>query len=133
MKKIFPFIILAFALPSCMFSHSQGYHAYFCTTTPSHEKRFLFIDDRKVGELPYTADVPECDEMPLHKLTVYAPLSAGEHLVEIKTPGGDILFSEELEVERRKGSSSISSTVEKPGWDTKVKIKDDRLVIELVH
>jgi hypothetical protein len=132
-RKIFLFLVITIILQSCMFSHSHGYHAYFCTTTPSDEKRYLFIDEKEIGVLPYTKDVPECEEMPSHKHAVYTKLSAGEHLVEIKTADGFVLFTEELEVERRKGSSSISSIVEKPGWDTRVKVKDDQIVIELIH
>lgn len=133
LKKIFFILLMAVLLQSCMFGKSQGYHAYFCTTTGSDEPRFLYIDKKKVGELPYTSKVPECEEMPSQKSAVYAALSAGGHLVEIKTADGEVVFSEELEVERRKGASSISSIVEKPGWDTRVKIKDDCLVIELIH
>lgn len=133
MRKVFFFLFIAILLQSCIFSHSHGYHAYFCTTTPSDEKRFLFIDEQKIGELPYVTDAPECKAANLKSHTVYAKLSAGDHLVEIKTANGDILFTEELEVERSSGGSTISSTVEKPGWDTKVKVMNDRLVLELIH
>lgn len=133
LRKIFLFLIIAIILQSCMFSHSHGYHAYFCTSTPSDEKRYLFVDEKEIGVLPYTQEVPECEEMPSDKYAVYTKLSAGEHLVEIRTAEGKIIFAEELEVQRRSGSSSISSTVEKPGWDTRVKVKDDQIVIELIH
>lgn len=132
-KKIIFFLFVAIILQSCMSGRSHGYHAYFCTTTDSDKQRFLYVDEKKIGELPYTMEVPECEEMPSAKFAVYTALSAGEHLVEIKTADGEVIFSEELEVERRRGASSISSTVEKPGWDTRVKIKDDCLVIELIH
>jgi hypothetical protein len=133
MKQILLFSIAAFVFQSCMFTNSHGFHAYFCTTTPSDEKRFLFVDEKMIGELPYAQAAPECEEMPSEKQGVYIALSSGNHLVVIKTANGEVIFSEELEVERKMGSSSISSTVEKPGWDTKVKIKEDCIVIELIH
>lgn len=132
-RKILFILFLAILLEACMFTHSYGYNAYFCTTTPSTGKRFLYINDKQVGELPYGTEIPGCDEMPAPKLGLHIALSSGEHLVEIKNAKGAVLFSEELEIHRRKGSASVSSTVENPGWDTRVKIKDDCLVIGLMY
>jgi hypothetical protein len=93
----------------------------------------VYVNEKKVGELPFNEIVPECEQMPSSDHAIYVSLPAGEHLVEIKNEKGEVMFSENLEVERTKGSASISSRVENPEWDTKVKVKDECLVIELVH
>jgi hypothetical protein len=130
--------VILIAMVAAMFAmgcrhHSMGFRAYFCTTSLKADKHYLYIDNVKQGVLPVVESVPEVDQAYNNDGILFAALTGGKHTVEVKDSGGKVIFSEVLKVRRVAGSASVSSIVKNPAWDTRVKVKDDQLVLALIY
>jgi hypothetical protein len=130
MKYVALIIITIVALTSCH-HYSQGFEAYFCTSTAPGSKNYLYIDDEKIGLLPYVHDVPSCDDAEMTNRLLYSVLRAGSHLIQVKDIEGNIVFSERLKAGRRGRSFNISSSTKKRRWDSRIKVKDACLIADL--
>jgi hypothetical protein len=113
--------------------YSQGFEAYFCTSTEADKKSYLYIDHQKIGLLPYVTNVPSCEEVRINDKLLYVDLRAGKHLVEVKDSEGNLLFAEKLRAGRSGRSSSISSSPKNRRWGSRFKIKEECLVAELMY
>jgi hypothetical protein len=132
MRRISILLVMVILLQGCE-HETHGFHAYFCTTSGPGSKHYLYINEVKKGELPFTKQVPDAVDAHEQGNTLYTALPPGKHSVEVRDEDGTIVFAETLKVRRRSGSTTISSTVKDPRWDTRVRIDDDQLVVELVY
>jgi hypothetical protein len=131
--KHFVVLVLAILVFTSCHHYSQGFEAYFCTSTESDKKSYLYIDDQKIGLLPYVPNVPSCEEVRMNDKLLYVDLRAGKHLVEVKDNEGNLLFAEKLRAGRSGRSSSISSSPKKRRWGSRFKIKEECLIAELMY
>jgi hypothetical protein len=132
MRSLTILFLTIILLSSCR-HYSQGFEAYFCTSTEADKKSYLYIDHEKIGLLPYVANVPSCDEVRANDRLLYVDLRAGRHLVEVKDIEGNLLFAEKLRAGRSGHSSRISSSTKKRRWASRFKIQESCLVAELMY
>jgi hypothetical protein len=130
MKRLLAFLLLVFVFSGCR-HYSQGFEAYFCTSTGSEKRSYLYIDDERIGELPYTPDVPTCEDARFSHQLLYTDLKAGSHRIQVKDTDGNILFSEKMSAGRSGRSHRISTSTRKRRWSSSVQVKEGCLIADL--
>ncbi len=133
MRKFLTLIITAITFSSCSDEFNQSMDVFFCTTTPSRDQRYLFVDKENIGILPYAEMAPGCEELPSKKQALYSNIRSGKHTIEVKDSIGKILYSSRLKISRRTNLTNISASTNGTRWSTKIKSRDGCIVVEIVH
>jgi len=132
MKQVVVFISIAVCFCSCV-RYSQGFDAYFCTTTEAEIKSYLYIDDEKIGILPYMSNAPSAKDRSRYGRLLRTNLSARSHRVKVLDEHGNVLYSGKLKAGRHGRSSSVSTSTKGKRWSTKVKAYDKILIADLQY
>lgn len=133
MRKFLTLSLIVLLCTSCSDEFSQSMDVFFCTTTPSRNDRYLFVDKENIGILPYTEYAPGCEELPSKKHAIYASVRSGKHTIEVKDSIGKILYASKIKIKKRFNSTSISASTKMAKWSTKIKSRDGCVVVQIMH
>jgi hypothetical protein len=117
---------------SCV-RYSQGFDAYFCTSTEAEKKSFLYIDEKKIGVLPYVSYTPSANDESIYGKLLYTKLNSKRHRVKVLDENGNVLFSAKIKAGRNRNSSNVDVSVRNKRWNTKVRVNDHVLVTDLMY
>lgn len=117
---------------SCV-RYSQGFDAYFCTSTEADKKSILYIDEQRIGVLPYVSYTPSANDEHKYGKLLYTKLSSRKHRLKVLDENGNVLFSGKIKAGRSRNSSNVDISVRNKRWNTKVKVNDNILVTDLMY
>lgn len=132
MKLAIALLCIVIFSSSCV-RYSQGFDAYFCTSTESDKKSYLYIDNKKVGILPYVSYTPSASDESKYSRLLYKSLSSRSHKIKVLDEQGDVLFSGKIKAGRHGKSSSVNTSTKGKRWSTKVKINGNVLIADLLY
>ncbi len=133
--KSLQFIISVFLLitltTGCVRYSGKGFNTYFWSSTPQKEPLYLYVDDKKIGLLPYLEEAPVCSDDASKKQALFIALNTRKHVIEVKDKDGNIKHSEMLKAKRRRGSAHISSTLNGEGGNSRRTFSGNCLIEEI--
>lgn len=86
------------------------YNTFFYTNSPSAESLILFVDDKKVAELPYINQQVTCNNDTLKGKALFLKLNGGKHTIMAKDKNGNINSDGKLKI-KSETSLSVSSKI----------------------
>lgn len=134
MKSLLPILIVVLLVTftsGCVRYAEKGFDTYFWTSTPQKEPLYLYIDDKKIGLLPYLEEAPVCSDHLSKKQALFIALNTRKHVVEVKDRYGNIKHAEMLKAKRRRGSANISSSLNGEGGNSRRTFSGNCLIEEI--
>ncbi len=132
MRKVLIGCMAIFLLSGCKAMYTQGFDTYFWTSIPG-EERFLFIDGKKKGLIPYLPSAPNCENESSKEGCLKEYLPSGSYEIEVRNIPGDLLYEETLTLKRSGGSISIGNTTPGNGGKTVRTFKGSCLMEEFAE
>ncbi|MCG2613803.1 hypothetical protein LZZ85_05905 [Terrimonas sp. NA20] len=109
MKNIITICASIFLLSGCSTMYTQGFDTYFWTSIPG-EERFLFIEGKQKGLIPYLPSAPNCENDSSKQACLKEYLPSGNYAIEVRNVSGKVLYEETLTVKRRGDNVTIGTT-----------------------
>ena len=132
MKKVWIGCIVIFLLSGCKAMYTQGFDTYFWTSIPG-EERFLFIDGKKKGLIPYLPSTPNCENESSKEACLKEYLPSGSYVIEVQDVSGNIVYEETLKLKRRGENVTIGNTTPGKGGKTVRTFKGSCLMEEFAE
>ncbi len=131
MRTVIILSLFSILLTNCVeVETKQGFNVYYWTSTEDTAKNYLYIDDKKIGQLPYLAFYPECGDEAL-KQTLMVSVESGKYKVVVKDESGRVKFSKKFKVHVSKSSTQISTSIGNKKWNSVIRQKGTCLVDEI--
>lgn len=132
MRTAFLMMFIVLLSQGCV-RYSQGFDAYFCTSTENEKKSILYIDEKRIGVLPYVSYAPNANDETKYGNLLYLKLSSKKHRLKVMDENGNVLFSARMKAGRNRTSSKVDVSTRSKRWEAKVRISEHILVADLMY
>ncbi|MET0466955.1 MAG: hypothetical protein ABW007_27590 [Chitinophagaceae bacterium] len=132
MKKVLIGVVLLSLLSGCEVMYTQGFDTYFWTSIPG-EERFLFIEGKQKGLIPYLSSAPNCGNDSSKQACLKEYLPSGSYAIEVRGVSGKVFYEETLTVRRIGGNVTIGTTTPGKGGKSVRTFEGDCLMVEFAE